>query len=81
MIFPKNTGLQMIDDSSSVICKCARINTMEFLLPEVKQDTRYIRLNQPRGEPSCARWCLGVPSVGHREKVDTLDMSVIDAFV
>lgn len=54
---------------------------MEFQLPEVNQDIRYIRLNQPRVVPSCDRWRLGVLLVRHLGKFDTLDVPVIDAFV
>lgn len=54
---------------------------MEFRVPEVKQDIRYIKLNQPREVPSCARWCLSVPLVEHLGKVDTLDVSMIDVLV
>lgn len=81
MIFSKNIELQIIHDSSSIICMCPGTDTMEFLLPEVKQDKCYIRLNQPGMGPSCARWCLDVLLVGHLGKVDTLDVSVIDVFL
>lgn len=70
----------MILDASSVICERMSMNTMEFLFPEVNQDIRYIRLNQPGVEPSCARWRLGVLLVGHLGEVDTFDMSMIDVF-
>lgn len=80
VIFSENIELQIIRDSPSVVCGQTGRDAVEFLLPEVKQDTRYIRLNQPRVVPSCARWCLGVLVVGHLGKVDTFDVPVIDEF-
>lgn len=81
VIFSKNIELQIICDSPSVVSKRTGRDTMEFQLPEVNQDIRYIRLNQPRVVPSCDRWRLGVLLVRHLRKFDTLDVPVIDAFV
>lgn len=79
MIFSRNIQLEMINDSSSVIRKCTSTDPTEFLLPEMRQDIRYIRLNQPKGEvPSYARWCLSVLLVAHLGQDVMLDISLID---